>query len=69
LTATTPNEWKRRASLELPLGDMPLRTVKTILHEIAKELGSSSLDCLAGAGLKDPVKSVVYQYLKQMIKS
>lgn len=32
-----PIEWRRRANAQIPLGDMPLRTVKVIIQHIVSE--------------------------------
>ena len=68
LTTTPPPEWKRRAMEKLPLGDMPLRTVKTILHELVTAVGVDILDQLALV-LDEPKRSVVYSYLQHMLES
>ena len=39
LTAVPPAEWRRRAADAVPLGDMPLRTVKTILQQVVGVFG------------------------------
>ncbi|KAJ3293732.1 Microtubule-associated protein, microtubule dynamics during spindle orientation, partial [Blyttiomyces sp. JEL0837] len=40
LKVTPPNVWKRRAAEKvIPEADMPLKTVKTIVHEIAHAIG------------------------------
>ena len=44
LASIPPMEWKSRAARLLPFEDMPLRTVKTIIHELT---GSRGLDVLA----------------------
>lgn len=37
LQALPPTEWRRRAQKGVPMGDMPLRTVKVILQHIASK--------------------------------
>ena len=37
LQVLPPTEWRRRAQRGVPMGDMPLRTVKVILQHIASE--------------------------------
>ena len=71
LTRSPPNEWKRRASSKRPLGDMPLRTVKTILHELAVALGPRVLDMMGAlsSSIDEPRRSHVYTYLSTMLKS
>ncbi len=67
LTTNPPTEWKRRASEQLPLGDMPLRTAKTIMHELATGLGSKVLDIMMASSIDEPKRSVVYSYLSHML--
>ena len=66
LITNPSSEWKRRANENLPLGDMPLRTVKTILHEIAEEKGAAVLEIMERVDIEEPKRSAVYQYLRQM---
>ena len=47
LQALPPTEWRRRAQKGVPMGDMPLRTVKVILQHIASE--SSPIDLWTSA--------------------
>ncbi|KAI9145343.1 armadillo-type protein [Paraphysoderma sedebokerense] len=65
LVAAPPSEWKRRATDKLPLGDMPLRTVKTILHELATNLSEEIFEHLGL--IQEPTKSYVYTYLRHML--
>jgi hypothetical protein len=44
LSSIPPMEWKSRAARQLPFEDMPLRTIKTIIHELTVSRG---LDVLA----------------------
>jgi cytoskeleton-associated protein 5 len=67
--ASPPSEWKRRAADKLPLGDMPLRTVKTILHELCMGVGSGILKHLINSSIADPGKSIVGSYLNMMLQS
>ncbi|CAG8484013.1 10579_t:CDS:10 [Racocetra fulgida] len=55
--AIPPAEWKRRASEKVPLGEMPLRTVKTLLVELVTDL------------IDDPQRSYVYPYLHHMLEA
>ena len=41
-SSISPIEWKSRAAEKLPFEDMPLRTVKTILHELTPSCWSQS---------------------------
>ena len=47
LTALPPIEWKMRSNEGLAFQDLPLRTVKTILHEIVQYCGIDVLNDLA----------------------
>ncbi|KAJ1559763.1 Microtubule-associated protein, microtubule dynamics during spindle orientation, partial [Cladochytrium tenue] len=68
LKNTPPVEWKRRAAEKItPQADMPLRTVKTILHELVAELGDQVMDNIGM--IDDPGRSATVTYLKQMIES
>ncbi|CAG8557067.1 17160_t:CDS:10, partial [Dentiscutata erythropus] len=53
--AIPPAEWKRRASEKVPLGEMPLRTVKTLLVELVTGLGEKVFDHLDL--IEDPQRS------------
>src|SRR6478735_7607367 len=64
---TPPTEWKRRANEKVPLGEMPLRTVKTLLLELVTGLGDSVLHHLTL--IADPQKSSVYTYLHHMLEA
>lgn len=67
LNTTPPAEWRRRATDNVPLGDMPLRTVKTILQQIVSVKGEGVYDELA---LVDtPENSFVYQYLFRLLNN
>lgn len=65
LQATPPKEWKRRASEDVPLGEMPLRTIKVILTHLGSIYGEEALGMLDG--LQDPEQSHVYAYLLRII--
>lgn len=65
LQAIPPAEWRRRASDDVPLGDMPLRTVKTILQQVVALYGQSVYDQLAL--IDRPESSFVYQYLHRLL--
>jgi hypothetical protein len=42
LQVISPKEWRLRAARKVPLGDMPLRTVKVLIqHAVGKESGRS----------------------------
>lgn len=65
LSALPPIEWKMRSNEGLPFQDLPLRTVKTILHEIVQHCGIEVLDELTL--IPDPRESFVLSYLKAML--
>ncbi|KAI8616669.1 armadillo-type protein [Chytriomyces sp. MP71] len=66
LQVSPPNEWKRRAAEKIiPQADMPLRTVKTILHELCNSLGEKIMSCLGG--VPDPARSHAVGYIRQML--
>lgn len=56
-----PSEWKRRAGMGLPLGEMPLRTVKVIITHIGSCFGEDALDLLNG--IANAEESHVYKFL------
>ncbi|KAI3638976.1 hypothetical protein MIR68_003474 [Amoeboaphelidium protococcarum] len=66
-TKTPPNEWKKRAIDQKLLGDMPYRTIKTIIHEIVIALGDQALGMMRSmVEINNVERSVVYGYLVQM---
>lgn len=64
---TPPTEWKRRAAESVPLGEMPLRTVKTLLLELVNGLGDSIFQHLTL--IDNPQASSVYPYLHHMLEA
>lgn len=56
-----PAEWRRRATDNVPLADMPLRTVKTILQQVVSVFGEQVFDQLDE--VESAENSFVYQYL------
>lgn len=67
LTSLPPIEWKMRSNEGLAFQDLPLRTIKTILHEIVQHCGINVLDELAL--IPDPEDSFVLSYLKAMLQA
>jgi hypothetical protein len=67
LTSLPPIEWKMRSNERLAFQDLPLRTVKTILHEIVQHCGIKVLNELAL--IPDPEDSFVLSYLKAMLQA
>lgn len=68
LLSSPPSEWKRR-TLEkvIPQADMPLRTVKTIIHELVTILSDDVYQYLDL--ISDAKTSHAVAYLKQMLDS
>jgi cytoskeleton-associated protein 5 len=68
LLSSPPTEWKRRAAeKKIPQADMPLRTIKTILHELSGALEEKVFDHLDL--IADPYSSHAALYLKQMVET
>ncbi|KAJ1562829.1 Microtubule-associated protein, microtubule dynamics during spindle orientation [Nowakowskiella sp. JEL0078] len=68
LMSSPPNGWKRRAAEKsIPQADLPLRTVKTILHELVNCLDNKVFEHLDL--IPDANSSQVLTYLKQMLDS
>ncbi|KAF9973158.1 Microtubule-associated protein, microtubule dynamics during spindle orientation [Actinomortierella ambigua] len=67
LVAIPPPEWKRRAQENIPLSDMPLRTVKTVLVELSSGMGDDVFNHMDL--IEDPAKSAIQQYLVHMTGS
>lgn len=59
-----PAQWRRRATDNIPLADMPLRTVKTILQQVVSVYGDSVFDELDE--IESAESSFVYQYLVRL---
>lgn len=63
-TAISPIEWKSRAAENVAFQDLPLRTVKTILHEMTQAIGPRIMD-VCRASLSEA--SFVTSYLATMV--
>jgi cytoskeleton-associated protein 5 len=63
--ALPPMEWKTRAAQKLPMEDLPLRTVKTILHELAATLGDRVIPSVRQ--IENAEQSFVTSYLRAML--
>jgi cytoskeleton-associated protein 5 len=61
-----PSEWKRRVQNKVSLTDLPLRTAKTILHELVLYYNETVLSFLIK--IDQPDKSYVYSYLNLMLE-
>ncbi|GAB5588997.1 hypothetical protein Unana1_03897 [Umbelopsis nana] len=64
---TPPTEWKHRAAEQVPFGEMPLRTAKTLILELITGLGDSVFDHLTL--IDDPQRNCVYLYLHHMLQA
>lgn len=64
LVTIPPAEWRRRATDNIPLADMPLRTVKTILQQVVSVLKGKVFDELGEVDQAE--NSFVYQYLHRL---
>ncbi|KNE90352.1 hypothetical protein PSTG_16223 [Puccinia striiformis f. sp. tritici PST-78] len=67
LVSIPPAEWRRRANDNVPLADMPLRTVKTILQQVVTIYGDAVYDAVSV--LKNPQDTFVYQYLFRLLNN
>lgn len=67
LVSIPPAEWRRRANDNVPLADMPLRTVKTILQQVVTIYGDGVYDAVSV--LKNPQDTFVYQYLFRLLNN
>ncbi|GAA6054178.1 hypothetical protein JCM3770_002818 [Rhodotorula araucariae] len=65
LVTIPPAEWRRRSTDGIPLADMPLRTVKTILQQVVSVLKSQVFDELDE--IDHAENSFVYQYLYRLV--
>ncbi|GAA5904142.1 Stu2p [Sporobolomyces salmoneus] len=64
LVTIPPAEWRRRSTDNIPLADMPLRTVKTILQQVVSVLKGQVFDELDE--IESAENSFVYQYLYRL---
>lgn len=74
LATLTPLEWKARKAQEMPLADLPLSTLKTILHELVNALCgqddcSPLEDVMEWAKANLPQDSFALSYLQSMAAS
>lgn len=67
LVSIPPAEWRRRANDNVPLADMPLRTVKTILQQVVTIYGEGVYEAVSA--LKNPQDTFVYQYLFRLLNN
>ncbi|KIO34814.1 hypothetical protein M407DRAFT_63913 [Tulasnella calospora MUT 4182] len=68
LQSIPPNEWRSRAQNRIPLGDMPLRTVKVIIQHIVAQYPEQVYDQLSEA-FDDPSATIVYPYVYRILNS
>lgn len=67
LIAIPPAEWRRRATDGIPLADMPLRTLKTILTAVVAVCDKKVTDELYE--IEEAENSYVYHYLARMLNN
>jgi len=67
LQTIPPAEWRRRLADQIPLADMPLRTVKTILQQVVAVYGEGVFDQLDE--IDSAENSFVYQYLYRLVSN
>lgn len=65
LVTIPPAEWRRRSTDGIPLADMPLRTVKTILQQVVSVLKGQVFEELDE--IDQAENSFVYQYLYRLV--
>ncbi|PWY99806.1 ARM repeat-containing protein [Testicularia cyperi] len=65
LQVIPPAEWKQRAQDQVPLGDLPLRTVKVILSHLTKYYKDEALTMLDM--IPEPENSYVYSYVIRLL--
>ncbi|GAA5860693.1 hypothetical protein JCM8547_005503 [Rhodosporidiobolus lusitaniae] len=65
LVTIPPAEWRRRSTDNIPLADMPLRTVKTILQQVVSILKNAVFEELDE--IDHAENSFVYQYLYRLV--
>jgi len=66
LLVCPPSEWKRRVADDVPLKDVPLKTIKTILHELIEVQGEDVLKHLEA--IPNRQASHVYNILQKMLE-
>lgn len=67
LSKAPPSEWKKRTTSKIAFGDMPLKTVKTIIHELVLGLQDNVQSFLYK--IDQPEKSYVWNYLHYMLEN
>ncbi|KAL7750699.1 hypothetical protein RI367_004043 [Sorochytrium milnesiophthora] len=65
LARNTPSEWKRRGQEQLPLGDVPLRTMKTLMSELISNFGEGIFEHCGYLA----ETSYVRAYLRQLLEA
>ncbi|KAG8908511.1 Microtubule-associated protein, microtubule dynamics during spindle orientation [Tulasnella sp. 403] len=68
LQSVPPNEWRQRAQSSVPVGDMPLRTIKVIIQHIVAQYPETVYDQLSEA-FDDPSATIVYPYVYRILNS
>jgi cytoskeleton-associated protein 5 len=65
LLVCSPSFWKERSAKSMQLSDFPLRTVKTIMHELCAILGEDVMNHLTL--IPDAQQTYVYSYLNHLL--
>ncbi|KAF8326346.1 armadillo-type protein [Cantharellus anzutake] len=68
LQTIPPNEWRARAATKIPVGDMPLRTIKVVIQHIVGAFGDEVYDQLS-VSFDDPSATIVYPYVYRILNS
>lgn len=63
LQTLPPTEWRRRAQTNIPLGDMPLRTVKVIIQHVVSKYGGERVYDQLSAAFDEPENTHAYAYI------
>jgi len=63
LQTLPPTEWRRRAQTSVPLGDMPLRTVKVIIQHVVSKYGGERVYDQLSAAFDEPENTHAYAYI------
>lgn len=63
LQALPPTAWRKRAQTKVPLGDMPLRTVKVIIQHVVSKYGGERVYDQLSAAFDEPENTHAYAYI------
>ncbi|CED83658.1 Microtubule-associated protein [Phaffia rhodozyma] len=62
-----PAEWRRRAQGNIPMGDMPLRTVKVVLQHVVSKYGGERVYDQLSAAFDEPEETHSYTYIFRLV--